>query len=181
MKMVKQGVNPRRLRKRLSKIGSVVIACVIAFVFLYLGPYGYSQQSKSQDKGKNTKPAQPEHPLPLQLLPKDNAGNVDWVAALQQGLIKPRDSLNPSEPPTPVIDLDIYFKVKGDLPDVVYPHYPHTQWLACNNCHPKIFIMQAGANKITMKKIEEGQFCGRCHGKVAFPLSNCPRCHSKPK
>lgn len=124
---------------------------------------------------------QQEQALPLQILPKDNAGNVDWVKSLRQGTIKPKDSLDPTKPTTPVIDLDIVFKVKGDLPDVVYPHYPHTQWLACNNCHPKIFIMQAGANKVTMKKIEEGQFCGRCHGVVAFPLSNCTRCHSKPK
>ncbi|OGW58335.1 MAG: hypothetical protein A2Y48_08305 [Nitrospirae bacterium RIFCSPLOW2_12_42_9] len=125
--------------------------------------------------------SQQEQAIPLQILPKDNAGNVDWVKALRQGVIKPLDALDPKKPPTPVIDLDIVFKVKGDLPDVVYPHYPHTQWLACNNCHPKIFIMQAGANKISMKKIEEGQFCGRCHGVVAFPLSNCTRCHSKPK
>jgi len=178
--MDRQVVNLKRLNKRLNKIGSIIIASFVILALFYAGPSVYSQQGKEQKK--NTKAtSQPEHPLPLQLLPKDNAGNVDWVAALQQGLIKPRDSLDPSEPPTPVIDLDIYFKVKGDLPDVVYPHYPHTQWLACNNCHPKIFIMQAGANKITMKKIEEGQFCGRCHGKVAFPLSNCPRCHSKPK
>lgn len=124
---------------------------------------------------------QQEQAVPLQILPKDNAGNVDWVKSLRQGIIKPKDSLDPKKPSTPVIDLDIVFKVKGDLPDVVYPHYPHTEWLSCNNCHPKIFIMQAGANKVTMKKIEEGQFCGRCHGVVAFPLSNCTRCHSKPK
>ena len=126
-------------------------------------------------------PGQQEQAVPLQILPKDNAGNVDWVKSLRQGIIKPKDSLDPKKPSSPVIDLDIVFKVKGDLPDVVYPHYPHTEWLGCNNCHPKIFIMQAGANKVTMKKIEEGQFCGRCHGVVAFPLSNCTRCHSKPK
>lgn len=132
-----------------------------------------------QDVQKEVVPQQ--QAIPLQILPKDNAGNVDWVKALRQGIIKPLDSLDPKKPTTPVIDLDIVFKVKGDLPDVVYPHYPHTQWLSCSNCHPKIFIMQAGANKVTMKKIEEGQFCGRCHGIVAFPLSNCTRCHSKPK
>ena len=140
----------------------------------------YTQQNTPQQEGV-PKQQQPPQAIPLQILPKDNAGNVDWVKALRQGTIKPLESLDPNRPPTPVIDLDITFKVKGDLPDVIYPHYPHTQWLACNNCHPKIFIMQAGGNKVTMKKIEEGQFCGRCHGKVAFPLSNCTRCHSKPK
>ena len=138
----------------------------------------YAQQKKEAP----VKPqGQQEQAIPLQILPKDNTGSVDWVKSLRQGVIKPKDSLDPTKPNTPVIDLDIVFKVKGDLPDVVYPHYPHTEWLGCNNCHPKIFIMQAGANKVTMKKIEEGQFCGRCHGVVAFPLSNCTRCHSKPK
>ena len=139
-------------------------------------PTAYTQQKMQQESAP-----QQEQAIPLQILPKDNAGNVDWVKSLRQGLIKPKDSLDPGKPITPVIDLDVVFKVKGDLPDVVYPHYPHTQWLSCSNCHPKIFIMQAGANKVTMKKIEEGQFCGRCHGVVAFPLSNCTRCHSKPK
>ncbi len=143
----------------------------------------YTQQNAPSQGTPQQQPVAPQkqQAIPLQILPKDNAGNVDWVKALSQGIIKPLESLDPNRPPTPVIDLDIVFKVKGELPDVVYPHYPHTQWLACSNCHPKIFIMQAGANKITMKKIEEGQFCGRCHGIVAFPLSNCTRCHSKPK
>ncbi len=135
--------------------------------------------SQGPDKEKDR--ADMPDAIPLQILPRDNAGNVDWVAALKQGIIKPRDSLDPNLPPTPVIDLDIVFKVKGGLPDVVYPHYPHTQWLTCSNCHPKIFIMQAGANPITQEKIEKGEYCGRCHGKVSFPLSNCTRCHSKGK
>lgn len=152
------------------------LLCVCLFLTSLSGLYA------QQNKEEQTKPlVQQGQAIPLQILPKDNAGNVDWVKSLRQGIIKPKDSLDPRKPTTPVIDLDIVFKVKGDLPDVVYPHYPHTEWLACSNCHPKIFIMQAGANKVTMKKIEEGQFCGRCHGIVAFPLSNCTRCHSKPK
>ena len=158
----------------------IFILTPLLYVGLFLSslPVLHAQQQKEAQ----TKPqVQQEQAIPLQILPKDNAGNVDWVKSLRQGIIKPKDSLDPKKPTTPVIDLDIVFKVKGDLPDVVYPHYPHTEWLSCNNCHPKIFIMQAGANKVTMKKIEEGQFCGRCHGVVAFPLSNCTRCHSKPK
>ena len=159
---------------------TVLVIALLSFSLLafYL-PAAYTQQNTPQNAQQQGAPQQ--QAIPLQILPKDNAGNVDWVKSLNQGIIKPLESLDPNRPPTPVIDLDIVFKVKGDLPDVVYPHYPHTQWLACNNCHPKIFIMQAGANKVTMKKIEEGQFCGRCHGVVAFPLSNCTRCHSKPK
>jgi len=33
-------------------------------------------------------------------------------------------------------------------------------------------------DKITMAKIFAGEFCGRCHGKVAFNVpTGCPRCH----
>ena len=159
----------------------LVIAFFSFSLLAFYLPTAYTQQNTPQGIPQQGTPQQQQQAIPLQILPKDNAGNVDWVKSLNQGVIKPLESLDPNKPSSPVIDLDIVFKVKGELPDVVYPHYPHTQWLACNNCHPKIFIMQAGANKVTMKKIEEGQFCGRCHGIVAFPLSNCTRCHSKPK
>ena len=32
-----------------------------------------------------------------------------------------------------------------------------------------------------MTNIIEGQFCGVCHGKVAFPLTDCARCHTTMK
>jgi hypothetical protein len=32
-----------------------------------------------------------------------------------------------------------------------------------------------------MVQILLGEKCGVCHGKVAFPVSECRRCHSKPK
>jgi c(7)-type cytochrome triheme protein len=67
------------------------------------------------------------------------------------------------------------------MPNVVFPHFPHTYWLDCGNCHPDIFVMKKGANPISMVKIVNGEFCGRCHGRVAFPISNCSRCHVKPK
>ncbi len=34
---------------------------------------------------------------------------------------------------------------------------------------------------MTMRGIVKGKWCGRCHNKVAFPLSNCTRCHTVPK
>ncbi len=169
--------NSNKMSKWISRI--LFLASIFSVILLLTSSSLLYAQQKKEVPSKSQ--GQQEQALPLQILPKDNAGNVDWVKSLRQGTIKPKDSLDPKKPTTPVIDLDIVFKVKGDLPDVVYPHYPHTEWLSCNNCHPKIFIMQAGANKVTMKKIEEGQFCGRCHGVVAFPLSNCTRCHSKPK
>jgi c(7)-type cytochrome triheme protein len=115
-------------------------------------------------------------------LPKSNDGNrIDWVKAINENAITPRfDRNDPSAQPM-VMDLNIVREVKGSMPDVVYPHKQHTQWLDCSNCHPAIFVPQKGANQISMAAILMGQKCGVCHGKVAFPVSECRRCHSKSK
>jgi len=113
---------------------------------------------------------------------KSGDGNrVDWVKALNDKLITPRTDRNDPAVQPMVMDLNIVREVKGSMPDVVYPHKQHTQWLDCSNCHPAIFIPQKGANQISMASILLGQKCGVCHGKVAFPVSDCRRCHSKSK
>lgn len=115
---------------------------------------------------------------------KGQAGNyVDWVKSLKEGKINPRyDRKDPKAKPI-VMDLNIVREVKGSMPDVVYPHAQHTEWLDCSNCHPAIFIPQKGANQISMASILLGQKCGVCHGKVAFPVTakTCRLCHSKNK
>lgn len=115
-------------------------------------------------------------------LPKSPSGNrVNWTKALENGDINPRyDRDDPDASPV-VMDLNIVREVKGSMPNVVYPHKQHTEWLDCSNCHPKIFIPQKGANQISMAQILLGEACGTCHGKVAFPVSECRRCHSQPK
>lgn len=115
-------------------------------------------------------------------LSKSKSGNrVDWVKALQGNEIVPRyDRLSDDASPV-IMDLNIVREVKGSMPDVVYPHKEHTEWLDCSNCHPAIFIPQKGANQISMAAILLGQKCGVCHGKVAFPISECRKCHSKQK
>lgn len=106
---------------------------------------------------------------------------IDWVKALDKKQISPRfDRLDPNKKPF-VLDLNIVREVKGSMPDVVYPHKQHTEWLDCSNCHPAIFIPKKGANQISMASILMGEKCGVCHGKVAFPVSECRRCHSKNK
>ncbi len=116
-------------------------------------------------------------------LPTSEFGNyVDWVKSLDDGLLKPRyDLIDPTVEPL-VMDLDIVREVKASMPDVVFPHKPHTQWLHCSNCHPKIFIPQRKANVISMSAILLGQKCGVCR-KVSFPITtkSCTKCHSKPK
>ncbi len=115
-------------------------------------------------------------------LSTSNAGNyVNWVQSLKNNNITPRyDRLDPNAEPL-ILELDIVREVKGSMPDVVYPHDRHTAWLDCSNCHPDIFIPEKGKNTISMAQILMGQKCGVCHGKVAFPVSECRLCHSKPK
>ena len=115
----------------------------------------------------------------LEELPKEAAGGTDWVRALDEGLIAPKPGLDANAEEQPVLDLDVEL-VPRDAPDfkATYPHKAHTRMLACGNCHPAIFQMEKGADPITMEKIFAGEFCGRCHGKVAFDTATgCPRCH----
>ena len=105
-------------------------------------------------------------------------GTPDWVKALADGVVTPRPGLDATAQDQPVMPLDVEL-VPKDNPGfkVVYPHEAHTQWLSCDNCHTGIFKMAKGANPITMDKIFAGKYCGACHGKVAFPLDACGRCH----
>ena len=115
-------------------------------------------------------------------LPKGNSGNkVDWVKALRNGAVFPRVDKDGTKAPKQTMDMDIIREVKGSMPDVVYPHLAHTEWLDCAQCHPKIFVPKKGGNPISMAAILMGQYCGVCHGKVAFPVSECSKCHSKSK
>lgn len=115
-------------------------------------------------------------------MPKSFAGNrVNWVQALTEKKINPRFDRNDPNAQPVVMDLNIVREVKGSMPDVVYPHKQHTEWLDCSNCHPAIFVPQKGANSISMAAILMGEKCGVCHGKVAFPVSECRICHSKKK
>jgi c(7)-type cytochrome triheme protein len=114
----------------------------------------------------------------LSALPPDVVGNqVRWVAALEQDVINPRTSLLP-ETVVRVLDSDIIMSRNGSLKAVRFPHREHTLWLDCSNCHEKLFVSKAGANRISMYRILQGELCGQCHGAVAFPLTECGRCHS---
>ena len=122
-----------------------------------------------------------QRPIAFNYLPKTDLGYIDWVAALKEGIINPIESLDPGHSPMPPIDFDVIFEFEANKNNVLFPHLPHTMWLDCRNCHPAIFRMQAGTNPISMEKILRGEFCGRCHGVVAFPISDCDRCHSLVK
>lgn len=112
-------------------------------------------------------------------LPPDVVGNqVFWVQALEQGKISPRTNIL-SETKVEVLDLDIILPRTGEMPMVKFPHRQHTEWLDCSNCHEKLFKSKTGATKgLNMFQILQGEYCGVCHGAVAFPLTECKRCHS---
>ncbi len=109
--------------------------------------------------------------------------NTDWVLSLESKKITPRwERTNPFAEGM-VMDLNIVRVPtrSASVQNVVFPHKQHTEWLECSNCHPAIFVPQKGANVISMPLILLGQKCGVCHGKVAFPISECAKCHSQKR
>lgn len=117
----------------------------------------------------------------LAALPPDSAGNqVRWVQALDQGHITPRTQILPGTQVN-LRATDVLLKNTGEMPMVRFPHRQHTAWLDCSNCHDKLFERKAGVTKINMFLILQGEKCGLCHGAVAFPLTECERCHSVPR
>ena len=129
-------------------------------------------------------PANPDHGLlqrPAEAyagLPRDRRGAPDWMAALGQGAIQPRASLDGQAQPQ-VFDLDVIMPRTRGMPAVRFSHRAHGQWLTCANCHPAPFAARVGATPLRMADIFRGKGCGVCHGKVAFsPLLDCERCHS---
>lgn len=114
-------------------------------------------------------------------LPPDTAGNkVRWLEALDKGVIAPRSNIFP-ETKVELLDLDILLDLYGNMPMVLFPHLRHTKWLDCSNCHDHIFKKKTGTSGISMLRILNGEQCGLCHGAVAFPLTECFRCHSVPR
>jgi c(7)-type cytochrome triheme protein len=113
------------------------------------------------------------------LLPKDQAGNLDWVAAIEQKIIAPRSGIEPGAEAQSVITLDVELVPDSDPGfKVVFSHDRHGTWLACSNCHPAPFEMKAGATPMTAEKVHGDEYCGACHGKVAFGMaSGCAGCH----
>lgn len=114
----------------------------------------------------------------LSVLAPDTAGNqVRWVEALERGQITPRSTIDPGTE-VRLREDDILLNLQGGTPIVRFPHRAHTLWLDCSNCHEEIFVSRTGANRLDMRKMLLGQQCGVCHGAVAFPLTECARCHS---
>ena len=116
-----------------------------------------------------------------QMLPKDHAGNIDWMAALRDGTIQPRDAVNASAASATndtgfEFGFDFHFAGPAPMFDAYFPHSAHTQWVNCQQCHGPIFKYRD--TEFQMADVLAGKYCGECHGKVSFPpVTACERCH----
>ncbi len=117
----------------------------------------------------------------IEKLPVYAGRYVDWDAAEGKGLVKPLDFVEGLSTRRDVmkIDADVPLQAKGTwLGNVTFSHAKHATWTGCEACHPEIFpSTRRGAAKVDMESIRAGRYCGECHGRVAFPVAQCPRCH----
>jgi c(7)-type cytochrome triheme protein len=128
----------------------------------------------------------PEHDFNqfAKTLPKERFGNgIDWQQSEELGLIHPADvvpGLSIKRKNLRVEgDFALNSKVAG-MPDIIFSHRKHTVWNGCELCHPEIFVgVKKGSTRYSMATIFEGNSCGACHNTVAFPLTDCQRCHIK--
>ena len=115
-------------------------------------------------------------------LPKTRYGNkIDWVKALESGLIKPRKSFYSDEEFLELpenLKKPLRLQTISERSTAIFSHEKHVAWLDCSGCHPDIFnIKKKGTESFSMDKNLYGWFCGTCHLRVSFPLTDCSRCH----
>ena len=120
-----------------------------------------------------------------QPLPKERFGNgLDWEKSEELGLIKPVSFLEGVSIQRRSLSLQNDFALNptvAGMPGIIFSHKKHTVWNGCELCHPEIFVgVKRGTVKYTMVDNFQGKFCGACHNTVAFPLTDCQRCHSMP-
>ena len=115
--------------------------------------------------------------------PPERFGNgIDWLKAEEQGLLNLKDYLEGVSIKRARITEPQEFEISAkepNMPDIVFSHKKHSVWNGCELCHPEIFGVKKGAAPYNMQEIFAGQYCGVCHGKVAFPNIDCQRCHTK--
>ena len=116
-------------------------------------------------------------------LPKQKTGLVDWEKAEEQGFIRPSDILRGVSVVRPrmIPQGDFIINSRGLwMTDIIFSHKKHADWNGCEVCHPDIFpSVKKGTVRYSMFQIAEGEYCGLCHDRVAFPLVDCQKCHVK--
>lgn len=106
---------------------------------------------------------------------------VNWQKAERLGMIKPVDFLEGLSVKRPPMRSREDFSVEPNyswVHPIRFSHKLHALWNGCELCHPAIFpTAKKGTAHYSMFLNIEGQYCGACHMKVAFPLNNCQKCH----
>jgi len=79
---------------------------------------------------------------------------------------------------------DIIYKGDKASDEVIFHGDQHLKrGFKCSDCHNKEMFPEKkkGATLITMKAIQQGRLCGKCHnGIIAFGIDHhCDRCHPK--
>ncbi|MDH3972963.1 MAG: hypothetical protein OEV42_01670 [Deltaproteobacteria bacterium] len=114
-------------------------------------------------------------------LPLDKFGFINWAELVKGKYFTPLPSLS-NEVKEETRDNKILFESRSRVvKNVLFDHGIHSDLIKCSVCHPAIFIDKVGANNMKMTFLAAGQFCGRCHGKVSFPIKDCKRCHNVAK
>lgn len=117
-------------------------------------------------------------------LPKERQGNgINWEQAVDEGHLSPVDYIEGLSVPAPdfaeIDDFALKSKIEG-MPDIIFSHEKHTVWNGCEVCHPDIFLgIRRGATTYSMIDLFQGRYCGVCHDTVAFPQTDCRKCHTK--
>jgi c(7)-type cytochrome triheme protein len=117
-------------------------------------------------------------------LPFASFGNgIDWSEAINSGAIHPQNALTGEKPILPLpAKLKVPMKLGTAAPrsDVTFSHEEHYFEMDCSACHPDIFnIKKKGTKAFNMENNIYGNYCGVCHMRVAFPMTDCKRCHSQ--
>lgn len=140
--------------------------------------FGHNQENCDKCHNGNVKYGK-EKFKKTKAFPKAPFGNkIDWVTAMNQGLVVPKTYLLDDTEPIRYEKTLVLEAEWAMIPSAVFPHKAHIQWLDCSNCHPDIFNIKKKTTKhFSMMYILDDKFCGVCHGKVAFPIDDCTRCH----
>jgi c(7)-type cytochrome triheme protein len=142
-------------------------------------PKGEDGENCSKCHNADSSPNRQKFHELLDKLPKSKFGNeVNWTKALEDGLIKPIDSLSGETRELVNIKTLVLKAEMAGIPNAVFPHKIHEQWLDCSSCHPELFnIKKKTTGSLRMSNMLQGESCAVCHLRVAFPLDDCKKCH----
>jgi len=108
---------------------------------------------------------------------------IDWELAESKGAIRPADFVEGVSVKRAELQGRADFGMKREFSFVTpvrFSHEKHNVWNGCELCHPEIFpTARKETVQYSMFSNIEGRYCGACHGKVAFPLNNCQKCHER--